>query len=598
MPFRDEKSTTNGLAYLGAAYLVLLVLLYILIRFQYREMIQSSSLFFIFVVHVILTALLVVGTIRLFKKHINVIVDKVETIHLNTKDVFEKLDQYESHCNRMSSDMKSVADNSKQLTENSQKFYQNAYSQASELESVSTAMDQFAFQIGEIAAHTNRANQFAMETLEVTETGLGQMNELVSANAAISDSSQRILDVIKTIDKIASQTRLLALNATIEAARAGKHGKAFAVVAQEVKDLSVHSTNAARETSGLVDDAMQNLSHGNEISSKTMEALTLMEEEVHKVSKIIEEIAESSTLQAEGVNRFNVSLKEISQLTLQQKTIAKEATSVSHELSRHVEHLTEDLNSLQHQDGRGKVKTNFVEKKEVMPGRVGRPMKFVCKFDFAPHTYEENGRAKGLFIDISKELLEKRIGIAVEYETMEWGLCNDVMKQGLRDAYFTVMTDERSDVCVTHINTGYVYEWVIWTYAGHPRMEEVRSLRSIEDIINSDFTIGSYHGNSWLKMNLEDKGAKVQYLENEFEKLQSRRVDLVLEEPLQGKYKIKNSGIPADRFVEVPAVLQTASFQYLIQKSSPFVSILPGIDHHLLAMRQDGTMESILSKYQ
>ena len=55
---------------------------------------------------------------------------------------------------------------------------------------------------------------------------------------ALATAADKIGEVVKLINDIASQTNLLALNATIEAARAGDAGKGFAVVASEVKNLA------------------------------------------------------------------------------------------------------------------------------------------------------------------------------------------------------------------------------------------------------------------------------------------------------------------------------------------------------------------------
>ncbi len=644
MRHRNNHSVTKLITYSCTAYLILTLLLYTIFYFQYRETIHLSSFGAIFLAQLLPTALLISGMIYLFKKRIkshfispgeiqpnitqifnrfnrndssirenheikeyladsknkavySILLDEMESLHSAENKIIEKINAYEGLYSKLQSDMQPVAGKSDQLTDNSQSFYKNAFSQAAELEEISRSMGQFVFQISDIADHTNTANQLAMETQEVTKNGMEQMDDLISAISAISDSSRKILDMIKTIDQIAAQTKLLALNATIEANRAGEHGRAFAVVAQEVRNLSIHSTNAAQETSKLVDTAMDHLEYGNEISSTTVQVLTRMEEEVQKVSKIIEEIAESSTLQAESVNRFDESLKEINQLTRQQKNVAKEATSVSHELSRYVKQLTKNLDSFQDQDGWEARKTIEEKKNRIRSKQIERPLKFIFDFD-PPLTYMENGKARGILTDIVVEIFSKRMGLDVDHEQETWSLCNKKVRKGLSDAFFTFPTDERLKFCDTHIRTGYTFEWTIFTYAGHPRMDDIKKIRSFDDIIKGDFTIGTYLDNGWAKMMLEDKGVKVKYFKNEFKALAAKEMDFLVEDPQVGRHKIKLYRITEGKLMEVPVVLQTDSYMLLIHKNSPYVHALPEFDRHLQEMKKDGTMEQILLRYQ
>jgi methyl-accepting chemotaxis protein len=120
------------------------------------------------------------------------------------------------------------------------------------IQTAASGSEEMAASIREIARTTGEASKVADAALNDAEAARGLIDRL-------GESSQRIGEVIGTINSIARQTNLLALNATIEAARAGEAGRGFAVVAGEVKNLSQQTAGATADIQQRVGGIQQDI---------------------------------------------------------------------------------------------------------------------------------------------------------------------------------------------------------------------------------------------------------------------------------------------------------------------------------------------------
>ena len=162
--------------------------------------------------------------------------------------------------------------------------------QSSSLEETAASIEEMTATVKQNAANANQANQLASGARDLADKGGKVVEMAIGAMSAITESSNKVADIIGVIEQIAFQTNMLALNAAVEAARAGDQGRGFAVVAAEVRNLAQRSAAAAKEIKSLIQDSADKVDQGSKLVNASGETLRDIVTSVKKVSDIIGEI--------------------------------------------------------------------------------------------------------------------------------------------------------------------------------------------------------------------------------------------------------------------------------------------------------------------
>ncbi len=225
-----------------------------------------------------------------------------------------------------------ISSGASELFNSAQTLADGTSTQAASLEEISSSMNEIEDQTKKNNDNAGQSKRLTENTLEIVTEGTQQMDEMVNTMNRISDTGQNVTKVIKVIDEIAFQTNLLALNAAVEAARAGKYGKGFSVVAEEVRNLAGRSAEAAKDTTNLIETTMNEIDKGVEKVNVTAEILKKIMESVDKVNGLVQDIALGSEEQRTGIEEMTKALNQVNDIVQQNSSISEETASSSEDL--------------------------------------------------------------------------------------------------------------------------------------------------------------------------------------------------------------------------------------------------------------------------
>lgn len=201
--------------------------------------------------------------------------------------------------------------------------------QASSLEETASSMEEFSSTVKQNADNALQASTLAESASEVALKGGEVVKRVTSTMSEISESANKIVDIISLIDGIAFQTNILALNAAVEAARAGEQGRGFAVVATEVRNLAQRSAGAAKEIKDLIGVSVEKVEIGAKLVNEAGRTMEDIVSSVSRVTTIINDISQASQEQSAGIGQVNTAITQMDEVTQQNAALVEEAAAAA-----------------------------------------------------------------------------------------------------------------------------------------------------------------------------------------------------------------------------------------------------------------------------
>ena len=276
---------------------------------------------------------------------------------------------------RMVGDVRSAA---VMVTDVGGKLVEDALSLSQRTQSQAASLQEATDYVGKVSQAVTRNSEGSSEVSLMTRsletealTAGGLMATAMSSMQPLLETSNKMKEIISSIDAIAFQTNLLALNAAVEAARAGEQGKGFAVVAGEVRLLAKRSQTAAAEVRALItetDDRVKRVvSETNEVDQLMSSLVTGIKEVADSVASIADQSA-SQSISLEEVVR---SVGDLDRTTIENSALVDRASHRAKRLTQRSEQLMDAVSHLRTQEGTADEAMNLSQKAEAHINNVG-----------------------------------------------------------------------------------------------------------------------------------------------------------------------------------------------------------------------------------
>ncbi len=216
--------------------------------------------------------------------------------------------------------------------------------------------------------------------------------------------------------------------------------------------------------------------------------------------------------------------------------------------------------------------------------------------DYKPFAWGDAQQVQGIQKDMVEAVLSKKLGLTVVHEACPWARCQLLVKQGLKDAFFTVPTPERATYTRASARPFYQTQFLMHTRRDNPNIPLLKNVTDLQSLaaypsIRHVFMLGS----GWHESNLSHM-IRIERIKDSSKiplMLDLGRADLYIEQEELFRYQAQELGLDANMLTLKSPVMQEVGWHLFISNQSSKQHLLAQINTLLDALHHSGELKQI-----